>query len=191
MATHWKRPSGLSLKQLLKERHNLNLGKEEMNYIYNLGANKCSVGDFEGACHLFQFLAICEPDEVLYHKAAGGCLQSLERFQEAFFSYQTAYMLDRIKKHHSDTLFYMGFCAIKLGNVQNARDLLAEFLTTDPTPDLEKKAKLLLRGLDAGTEQNSADNPEKTSKTGAGSKESEKAHANTPPKKPDEKKKKK
>lgn len=189
MATHWKK-AGFSLKQLLKERHNLNLGKEEMNYIYNLGANKCSVGDFEGACHLFQFLAICEPSEVLYHKAAGGCLQSLERFQEAFFSYQTAYVLDQPRKQHNDTLFYMGFCALKLGNAENARELLTEFLTKDPTPDLEKKAKLLIRGLDGGKEQNNVDNADHTSKPGAGSKGADKAHAHTP-QKPDEKKKKK
>ncbi len=136
---------GFNLNQLLKEKHNVTLSQEELNYIYNMGAKKCEIGDFENAVPIFQFLTLYKPGFPLYLKAIAGCLQNLEKYMDAYMYYQSAFMVDQ--KNSQDCLFYMGFCAIKMQKNKEAQEVLTHFIEKNPEHELEKKAKLLLHGL--------------------------------------------
>lgn len=136
---------GFNLNNIIKDKYNISLSDEEINYIYNLGAKKCEIGDFQNALPIFQFLTLFKPGTPLYLKAIAGCMQNLEQYMEAYMYYQSAYMVS--KTQHSDCLFYMAFCAIKLTNNDQAIELLNQFLKFNPGHELEKKAKLLLHGL--------------------------------------------
>lgn len=136
---------GFNLNNLMKEKYNISLSKEEINYIYNLGAKKCEIGDFQNALPIFQFLTLFKPGTPLYLKAIAGCMQNLEQYMEAYMYYQSAFMVDM--KNNQDCLFYMGFCAIKLQKNEQAVELLTQFLKDNPGHEYEKKAKLLLHGL--------------------------------------------
>lgn len=136
---------GFNLNNLIKEKYNISLSKEEINYIYNLGAKKCEIGDFQNALPIFQFLSLFKPGTSLYLKAIAGCLQNLEKYMEAYMYYQSAFMVDT--KANQDCLFYMAFCAIKLQKNDQALELLNQFLKDNVGHEYEKKAKLLLHGL--------------------------------------------
>jgi len=136
---------GFNLNNLIKEKYDISLSKEEINYIYNMGAKKCEIGDFQNALPIFQFLVLFKPAETLYMKAIAGCLQNLEQYMEAYMYYQSAFMAKM--KDNPDCLFYMAFCAIKLQKNDEALNLLNHFLKDNPNHELEKKAKLLLNGL--------------------------------------------
>ncbi len=141
---NWDR-RGFNLNNLIKEKFNVSLSKEELNYIYNMGAKKCEIGDFENALPIFQFLSLYSVGNPLYLKAIAGCLQNLSQFKDAYMYYQSAYMCDM--KNSQDCLFYMGFCAIKLQEPDMAKDLLSKFIEKNPEHEFEKKARLLLQGL--------------------------------------------
>ncbi len=137
---------GFNLNNLMKEKYNISLSKEEINYIYNLAAKKCEIGDFQNALPIFQFLVLFKPGTSLYLKAIAGCLQNLEQYMEAYMYYQSAFMVDM--KNSQDCLFYMGFCAIKMQKNDQARELLTQFVKDNAGHEFEKKAKLLLHGLE-------------------------------------------
>jgi tetratricopeptide (TPR) repeat protein len=133
------------LKELIDSKIGVELNPEEMIYIYNLGAKKCEIGDFENAIPIFQFLLFKDMKNTLYMKSMGGCFQNLERFDEALLCYQSSYILD--KKANSDCLFYMGYCALKLKKNEQALEFLTKFCETNPDHELVKKAKLFMNGL--------------------------------------------
>ncbi|MES2615816.1 MAG: hypothetical protein V4591_10425, partial [Bdellovibrionota bacterium] len=64
---------------------------------------------------------------------------------EAYMYYQSAFMVEPQK--NQDCLFFMGFCAIKMQKNDQALDLLNQFVKDNPGHENEKKAKLLLLGL--------------------------------------------
>lgn len=132
----------LSMKDMIDTKYGLSLSTKELNYMYNLAAKKCQVGDYNNALNIFQFLTIYDTGNVFYTKAAAGCMQSLEKYQEAYDLYQTAFMLD--SKNNPDCLFYMAYCAIKQNNYTDAVSLLESFLEKKSDNNLEKKANLLL-----------------------------------------------
>ena len=136
---------GFNLNKLIKEKFNISLTEEEINYIYNLGAKKCEIGDYKNALPIFQFLVLLKPNYSLYLKSIAGCLQNLESYMEAYMYYQAAFMVD--SKGCQDCLFYMAFCAIKLEKSEQALPLLNQFLQDNPGHELEKKSKLLLKGI--------------------------------------------
>lgn len=136
---------GFNLNNIIKEKFNISLSKEEINYIYNLGAKKCEIGDFQNALPIFQFLTLFKPGTPLYLKAIAGCLQNLEEYMQAYMYYQSAFMVGM--KENQDCLFYMAFCAIKMQKNEQAQELLTQFIKDNAGHDLEKKAKLLLHGL--------------------------------------------
>ncbi len=137
---------GFNVNKIIKEKYNISLTKEEINYIYNLGAKKCEIGDFQNALPIFQFLTLFQPGTPLYLKAIAGCSQNLEKYMEAYMYYQSAFMVNT--KENQDCLFYMAFCAIKLEKSDQAHELLTQFIKDNPGHECEKKAKLLLHGLD-------------------------------------------
>lgn len=130
------------IKGMINEKYGISLTEKEINYIYNMAVKKCQIADHENALNLFQFLMIYETGNPLYIKAAAGCLQSLERYQEARQLYQIVYMTDINK--HSDCLFYSGYCSIKLKDYANASLFLEDFLSKNKNQELDKKARLLL-----------------------------------------------
>ena len=141
-----KNERGFNLNNFIAEKYQVSLTQEEMNYIYNLAAKKCEIGDFENALPIFQFLVLYKPSDMLYQKSMAGCLQNLQKYTEAYMQYQTVYMLD--SENNQDCLFYMAFCAIKMEKPDIAKNLLEEFLSQNPEHEHEKKARLLLRGLE-------------------------------------------
>jgi tetratricopeptide (TPR) repeat protein len=126
---------GFNLNNIIKDKFNINLSKEEINYIYNLAVKKCEIGDFQNALPIFQYL-----------KAIASCFQNLEQYMEAYMYYQSAFVVDF--NNNQDCLFYMGFCAIKMQKPDQARDLLNQFIKANSGHEFEKKAKLLLHGLE-------------------------------------------
>ena len=136
---------GFDVNKILKEKHNMTITDQELNFIYNLGVKKCDVGDFTGAISLFQFLTLCKPANALYIKATAGCFQNLEQYLQAFVHYQTASFLD--PKNNQDCFFFMAFCSLKLQENDRAKALFEQFLKGNPGHEFEKKAKLLLHGL--------------------------------------------
>ena len=135
-----------NIKGYIKEKHALEFNEKELNYIYNLGAKKCEIGDYEGAEPLFQFLSIYQPNNPLYLKAMGGCYQGLEQFAIAIPFFTLAYALDQ--KKQLDCLFYIGFSHLKNKNPQEAKQILTKFIElAGEEHELVKKAKLFLNGL--------------------------------------------
>lgn len=135
----------LDFNQLIANKFDVKLSREEINYIYNLGAKRTEIGDFHSALPIFQFLVLFDTRNPLYIKAVAGCMQNLDRFLEAYTYYQIAYEFD--KEGQQDCLFYMAFCAIKQNMQNEAGKLLDEFITKNPSHEFTKKAKLLRHGI--------------------------------------------
>lgn len=133
------------IEEGLQKFFNLNFNDKELLFVYNLGAKKFEVGDYEGALAVFLFLNASKPNTALYLKSAASCYQNMERYEDAFYMYQSTYIVDT--KTNYDCLFYLGFCGIKLGQKDEAKGLLNLFVDNYPDHELVKKAKLLLNGL--------------------------------------------
>lgn len=134
--------NNFNIKEMIEAKYGLSLNTKELNYIYNLATKKCQLGDHSNALSLFQFLSVYDSGNVLYSKAAAGCLQSLERYEEASQLFQAVYILR--PNENNDCLFYMAYCALKQSNRKEAVSLLETFLKRNSDKDLEKKAKILL-----------------------------------------------
>jgi len=111
-----------------------------------LRQKKCAVGEYEKALEIFQILNTLEPGNSTYMKATAGAMQGMSRYFEAYMMFQASYALNQ-KPTNTDCLFYMAHCSIKQNKFAQAKKLLEAFLTSNSHPDLAKKAKLLLNGM--------------------------------------------
>jgi tetratricopeptide (TPR) repeat protein len=133
---------------LLKEK-GVSFKKEEMNYLYNIAVKKCTVGEYEKALEILQFLNLLEPANSMYMKATGGALQGLGQYREAYQMFQGSYILNQKNKSAQvECLFYMAHCAIKQDKYDLAKKLLTSFLEDSEESELRKKAVLLLKGVE-------------------------------------------
>lgn len=134
--------SNSTMKEIINAKYGLSLNTKELNYIYNLAVKKCQLGDHNNALNLLQFLSIYETGNAAYMKAMAGCMQSLERYHEAYHAYHAVWRLN--ESGNEDCLFYMAYCAIKQKNYAEAITLLEQFLSKNTNKELERKANLLL-----------------------------------------------
>lgn len=134
----------LNIEELLNNQVNLDLTAEEKNYLYNLGANKCQIGDFAAAGKIYQLLTLLEANNPLYIKALAGCNQAQEEYLPANILYDAAYVLNPTDH---DCLFYAANCLNKLDQLDVATEKLNQFIQISDNQLLIKRAKLLLTSI--------------------------------------------
>ena len=139
---------------MLNIAETLNYTEQEKNYLYDIGANKCQIGDFKGAVLIFQFLNLLDSQNCLYSKAIAGCMHGLENYSSAVYYYCYSYELVKDRNNY-DCLFYVAKCHLKLNDNLEAKNSLNQFIdlcekdkvAQDMHSKLIKKAKLLLKGI--------------------------------------------
>lgn len=140
-------------KKLLQSQLNeyftqtMNLTTKEKNYIYNLAAKKCQMGDFKSATPLFQLLVSIEGKNSLYLKALAGCHQQQKDYLGAYALYNYAYLLDM--KQNADCLFYIANCLIELEEWKKAEATLQNVLTELTDEKILARTKLLIKTVEA------------------------------------------
>ena len=136
------------MKELDKENSSsfMNLDEGELTYIYNLGVKFVSVGDYEHAIKLFQFLLIYNPFNIDYLKALAGSLHAIKDYEKAYSTYFTVYELD--KENQKDCLFYLGACAFYLKKSDMSLEYLKEFLIGSQNKKMNARAKLFIKQIE-------------------------------------------
>ena len=132
----------------------ISLNDDEKKYLYNIGVNKFSIGDYKGASTIFQLLYTLEPMNSLYVKALAGCLQITEDYENAGFFYSYTYDIDASSANY-DCMFYHANCLLKLDKKTEAKGIFESFinlcnkeqLTLVKYEKLIKRASLMLKNL--------------------------------------------
>lgn len=136
------------IKELDKENSSfMNLDEAELAYIYNLGVKFVSIGDYEHAIKLFQFLLIYNPFNIDYLKALAGSLHAIKDYENAYSAYFTAYDLD--KENQKDCLFYLGACSFYLKKTETSIEYLKEFLISSQDKKMNARAKLFIKQIES------------------------------------------
>lgn len=132
----------------------LNLTSDEKDYLYNLGVQKCHIGDHKGAITIFQFLFALDAQNVLYGKALAGSMHSLNDYASANFFYNFVYQMQATRENY-DCLFYSANCLLKLEQKETAKTNLEKFIelcNIDNIANMEyekllKKSQFLLKSF--------------------------------------------
>ncbi len=125
----------------------LNLSEGELTYIYNIGVKFVSIGNYDQAIKLFQFLLISDPVNIQYLKALAGSLHAIKDYKNAYNAYFTVYGLDQENQY--DCLFYLGACAFYLQDLDAANKYLNEFLVNSQDKKMNARAKLFIKQLES------------------------------------------
>ena len=132
----------------------LALEEKEKRYLYNLGVDKCQIGNFEEAAKIFSIVALLDNENCVYHKALAGALHGMAKYDMACTSYTRVLSISNTLDNF-DCLFYIADCLIRMDKKADAQVKLTQLieLCVDNSmaiikyQPLIKRAKLLLKGM--------------------------------------------
>ena len=109
-------------------KNEINYTTEQYEAIYNIAAQKCSIGSYAKAIELFKFLIVIDSNNYpKYTKALAGCLHHNGDLEDAIHFYLEAYS----KSHdtNADCLLYISDCLMKLGQFKDVLETLEFFIS--------------------------------------------------------------
>lgn len=122
--------------------------KIEKDCLYNMGVKNFQLKNFSKALAVFIVLVQRDATNSLYVKALAGCLQAMNDYASALFTYKFAYTLDPAK--NSDCLFFCGVCLYELEQYEEAKIEFDKCLNiaNNITDEMKNKNNLYLKAIE-------------------------------------------
>lgn len=100
--------------------------RQQAEALYALGYTQYSQGRYDDACQSFWMLVVYDNTDSRYHRGLASCLQMTGRWHQAMLAYSLAWSF---KPDDPGPLFHLAECMLALQQVDEAREMLGEFLS--------------------------------------------------------------
>lgn len=98
------------------------IGDEEMDAVYTVAYNHYTVGRYEDAESIFNFLVMLDHLNETYWMGLGACRQAQKKFKEALTAYQ--HVVGNLNVENYKAAYYAAECLLGLGDKENAAKAL-------------------------------------------------------------------
>ena len=116
----------LSMLKHIEENGNLaqlsGMSQEQLDQLYGLAYSLYQAENFDDAKSLFALLGLLDVTDSKYILGSAGCLFAQKKYEQAFDSYQMAFIIDNL--NNPEPLYQSAICLIKLGRKEDAYNVL-------------------------------------------------------------------
>lgn len=100
---------------------------KQIESLYALAYEQYEAGNYDNAKSLFNTLLLLDPSQVRFFMGQAACLQASKQYEQAIASYSRAFAVSMFK--NPEALYNSAMCFLKLGQRQEALDLLSDIDT--------------------------------------------------------------